>query len=260
MIQSLSKNQLKHLTALTHKKYRQLYQEFLIEGIKLCEEALNADFQFSGLVVSSDVSGRARIREIIKKCEAHQILAYETSPENLKRLSDTVEASGIIGHIRSREYSLDKIQLGSNSLLIATENLVDPGNLGTIIRTADWFGAQGILLDKNSVEWLNPKVIRASMGSIFHLPIIVEQVLPDLIMKLKSSGFSIIGTGVNGQSISKIIEIPDRKLLILGNESHGLSAELQKMVDILITIPGSGTAESLNVAVAGGILMHYLKA
>ncbi|MBN2090538.1 RNA methyltransferase [candidate division KSB1 bacterium] len=259
MIQSLSKHQLKHLTALTHKKFRQISHEFLIEGIKLCEEALNADFQFLGLYVSKEATHLSRIAKIIQKSEFRQIPVYETFAITLKRLSDTVQAPGIVGHIRSREYSMESIRFGPNSLIVAVENLADPGNLGTIIRTAAWFDAQAVILDKNSVEWLNPKVIRASMGSIFHLPIIAEQELPDLILKLKSSGFSIIGTSLTGQPVSKIKAIPARKLLILGNESHGLSDELQKSVDLLLMIPGEGKAESLNVAVAGGILMHYLR-
>ncbi len=259
MIPSLSKQQLKHLTALTHKKYRQLFQEFLIEGIKLCEEALNADFQFLSLCFCTDDSDFSRQTEIIRICESRKIPVYETSAANLKRLSDTVQTQGIIGHIRSREFSIESIKFSSNSLLVAVENLADPGNLGTIIRTADWFNAQAVILDKNSVEWQNPKVVRASMGSIFHLPIIVAEDLQSLFLRLKSLSFSIIGTSLNGQSLTKITTIPARKLLILGNESHGLSPELQKMVDFLITIPGAGKAESLNVAVAGGILMHFLK-
>jgi len=136
------------------------------------------------------------------------------------------------------------------------EDISDPGNLGTILRNSDWFGIKNIFLSAESAEIFNPKVIRASMGSIFHINI-YENVSVDDILMLKNSGYNFICSDLKGDSVFNFIK-PERLVLFLANESNGPSEKLLSYIDQVINIPGIGKAESLNVSSASAILLSEL--
>jgi len=256
MKQVLSKQKRKQLTSLKLKKHRRQYQQFLIEGFKLCEEALNSQFEVSEFYYCPAISGLKPEHPFWEKCQAKKIPLYEISETDLQQLADTVNSQGILALVHTKNYSLTDLKPETTNLLVALERVSDPGNLGTIIRTADWFGASAILIDEHSVDWLNPKVIRGSMGSLFHLPIIPNLDLEKVFPLLKSAGFQIFGATPTGTPLTAVDFQAPRKLVVLGNESQGLSKNLLVKVDRQIAIEGTGRAESLNVAVAAGIFLY----
>lgn len=255
----ITKNQFKHLTSLKEKKYRKKYREFLIEGPKLCEEALHSAFHLRAVFVCPTVFHLPDDSPFTGQLQARQIEQYEITPGMLNKLSDTVTSQGMLGLVAHPEFSIEKLTPGKKSLIVAAEALADPGNLGTLIRTADWFGADAVILDEASADWLNPKVIRASMGSIFHLPVIEKQKLPETIEHFQQLGYAVVGTALDGIELSPLDVAGSRQVIVLGNEARGLSPEIKKQVTRLVKIQGFGQAESLNVAIAGGILMHYFR-
>jgi len=138
------------------------------------------------------------------------------------------------------------------------DNISDPGNLGTILRNCDWFGVKNIFLSENIVDYTNPKVIRSSMGSVFHLNLF-EDVKPNLLNDLKGKGFEILCADTNGENIFTY-QSETKKLLVLSSESHGPSKDFEKISDKKISIPRIGNAESLNVASASAVLLsHFTK-
>lgn len=149
-------------------------------------------------------------------------------------------------------YASSKQRKASEGHILLLDDVKDPGNLGTIIRTADWFGVQQVICSPNSVDRYNPKVVQASMGSIFRMPLYYDQ-LDQKIDSLKIAGYSIFGADMHGENAFEI-DYPQKTALIMGSESHGLSDLIRSMTQT-ITIPKKGKAESLNVAMATGILL-----
>ncbi len=151
------------------------------------------------------------------------------------------------------------------NIIVTLDSISDPGNLGAIIRTCDWFGVNSILISKESVDLYNPKVVQSTMGSLFHLPISNNIDLLESIHEAKNNGFKIIGTDVYGKNIlsNKNVKsnlVSGKKImLIIGNEAHGISENIKKEIESFITIPKYGNAESLNAAVALGIILSGIK-
>ena len=137
------------------------------------------------------------------------------------------------------------------------DNISDPGNAGTILRNCDWFGVNEIILTKGSVEVYNPKTIRASMGSIFHLKI-YREIESSFLSKLKENGYKILVTDIKGENINSFV-FPGKAVIIFSNESLGPSGEVMEISDDLITIPGYGMAESLNVASASAVILNRVR-
>lgn len=259
MAQPISKRHLTQLTALTLKKYRHQNAEFLIEGLKLCQEVLTSDFNLRALYYCPELFKPESASHLLAAVAQRGIEIFEITPAQLKLLTTLTTSQGVLGRVEIRPYRLSELQFPARALVVAVAQLNDPGNLGTIIRTADWFGASAVLCDRSSVEWLNPKVVRASMGSFFHVPILSEIDLLEVIPWFRAHHFGIFGATLTGSPITAThLEIP-RKLLILGSEAHGLTAELAAAIEYPVTIPGFGRAESLNVAIAAGILLYQFQ-
>lgn len=244
MITSVKNEKVKRLKKLHKKKERLQTSTFLIEGFHLLEEAWRSNWVIEEIIVQENI-------QIPNWCKAFDI---EIVTENVfKHISETQTPQGIAAVIKMKEQTLDK---GIFYLLI--DAIQDPGNLGTIIRTADACGVDGIILGNGTVDLYNDKVIRATQGSIFHIPIIQAD-LHDEIISLKEKGFSIWATAI--ENAKKYNEIPTREKvgLILGNEGSGVDEFYIQLADEVVTIPIYGKAESLNVSIAAGILMYYIK-
>ena len=148
-----------------------------------------------------------------------------------------------------------ELEFVSNFLIL--DNISDPGNMGTILRTAIWFGIKDVILSSECVDLYNSKVVRSGMGAHFHLNQIVINSLDNLIPKLQKDGFSIIGAELDGTSINKFT-VPSKWALVLGSEAHGISPYIKSSLDESVTIPNKDNLESLNVAVAAGIILNSL--
>lgn len=258
ILNMISKNRLKDILSLKHKKFRDQTKQFLVEGIRLCEEALRSDFKMKTLLISSDSLLSQQIESIVQLARQKRVEIVEIREADVTKLADTVHSQGIFAVIRQNGFYLDSILTNKNKLIILIDGAQDPGNVGTIIRTSDWFGVDAILLGAGSVELFNPKVVRSTMGSIFHLPILEEVAIELVLPRLKELGYQILAADVRGEFLYHRMHYRFPAALIIGNENTGISKTLIPYLDYAISIPGRGKAESLNMALAAAIIISRI--
>lgn len=239
-ISSINNDIVREKVKLKVKKYRDITNTYLIEGEHLVSEAIN--------------SGVIECVFILKDYSfdmPSNIVKYEVSYEILKRLSDNVSTPKIIGVCKKQES--DKI----DSRVLLLDRLQDPGNLGTIIRSAVAFNFDTIILSDESVDLYNSKVIRSTQGMMFKINIIRRNII-EVIDKLKKDNYLILGTDViNGVEVSSV-NIKDKYALVIGNEGQGISDEVKSLCDKMLYINMNSNCESLNASVAASILMYEL--
>jgi TrmH family RNA methyltransferase len=259
-----SKEKLKEFLKLKTHKGRKTQGRFLIEGMRLYEEMANSNWEAESVLFTSSFQNSPSGKKLLRKFERKNVKTLPVKPEIIKKLSDTVTPQGIIGVVRIKQFSLDQLWFKDSNIILALDAIRDPGNVGTLIRTADAFGIDGVILSSDTVELYNPKVVRSTMGSIFHLPIFDEVDLEKIIPQLKKRNFKIYGTDVrDGKDLDKLDYSgstgPTEKIcLLIGNEAEGLNKNLLDLLDEIIRIPIFGRAESLNASVAGGILLYEI--
>lgn len=238
-MEKISLQKIKWIKSLHLKKNRAEEKLILVEGLKLVTELSH---QFPELVHSFYVDKNEKLEL------DPSFPCYACSSSEIERISQLNTAPTIIGIFK--EPMLPAFDAREKILVL--ESIQDPGNLGTIIRTADWFGIRQIVCSTDTVHCYNSKVIQASMGSAFRIPVYYENLL-DFIPKLKSP---VHGALLNGKKMEEI-DPSEIKILIMGNEGKGISEALQSHINQAVTIPGYGQAESLNVSIATGILLHH---
>ena len=252
----LSKEKLKELSRLKTKKGRNEKGKFLIEGLRLCETAADSLWPIESVLFTKSFEQKSRGKKLLKKLLKLNADLIPLKSQALAKLSDTVTAQGIICVAKIKKYPVKDLGEKSLKVIVALDGIRDPGNVGTLRRTADAFGVSAVLLSDDTVELYNPKVVRSSMGSIFHLPILDQVDLEKTILQLKKRKFKVFGTDVKkGKSINEV-DTSGKICLLIGSEAEGLNRKLLKLSDEIIHIPTFGKAESLNAAVAGGVLMY----
>jgi TrmH family RNA methyltransferase len=249
----LSKNQIKYYSSLLNKKQRQEEKKFIVEGLKLISEAVKSGFRCEIVVALKDFL--AENNSFVKLIEKNKINFDAAKASELEKLCDTKTPQGVIGVFNFKEQS--KTDLGNEKLIVALENISDPGNLGTIIRNCDWFGVNNVLLSSDCAERYNPKVIRSSAGSVFHLNVFYENNFYGVLEEQKKLGYKILCADLNGESLYSFIQ-SGKIILALANEANGPTEKLLQICDLKITIPKKGDAESLNVASASAVLISQL--
>lgn len=246
----ISKNDLKYYSSLLIKKYRMQEEKFIAEGLKIVEEGLNSNYNNEAVFVTpAFAESFPEVISVIKK-KANTVI--ELRSIDFQKISETKSPQGIAA-VFEKKYPRKKVNELKDEILVLIDNVSDPGNLGTILRTCDWFGIYNVLLSTESVEYLNPKVIRASMGSVFHLNI-YDDVFENDITDLKSLGYKLISSDVKGKDLFKF-RSDSKSILTFSNESLGPSERIKELADITISIPGRGRAESLNVSTAAAIII-----
>lgn len=244
---ALSRNEIKLIKSLQNKKEREEHRLFTAEGAKLCEELLSAK-NFS--------IDRIYYTESAEPISASHASWIKISGSDMERISSLVNPPGILAVVHFPEPEKED-DLANENLILALDEIRDPGNLGTIIRTADWFGIKTVLTSETSVDLYNPKVIQASMGAVFRIRLQAVN-LPERLNRLKSQGFKILGADMNGKSLYSF-EFPEKSVLVMGSESHGISAGIHALLDTRITIPSFGKTESLNVGIAAAVIISHYK-
>lgn len=244
----ISKNQIKFIRSLHQAKYRRIEKLFIAEGPKVVGELLRSRFTIKSIFALSDwiQENKVNIPESIE--------VFDISPKDLERISTLVTPNQVMATIAISEFVQPQSQLPID-LTIVLDNIKDPGNMGTIIRTADWFGIDQIVCSENCVDIYNPKVIQATMGSISRVSVLYTNLL-EFLSKLPNRA-KVYGTLLEGDNIYKS-ELHSKAYLIIGSESHGISEELKKYITHNITIPTFSSkatgAESLNASVAAAII------
>lgn len=245
-IQSANNPQIKQWRKLLAKKERDKTGMFLAEGYHLAEEALKGEKAIE-LIISENA-------ELPVRWDYGELPVTMVTDEIIKSLSDTETPQGVIAVCK--EEKTPASVMGSTFLLI--DAVQDPGNLGTMIRTADAAGIDAVIVGKGSADIYNPKVLRSAQGSHFHLPIIRGS-LNEWVDRLEEEEIPVYGTALENGSPYKETHPAGRFALLVGNEGSGVSPELLARTDKNLYIPIYGKSESLNVAVAAGILLYYLK-
>lgn len=239
---NISKNQLKLITSLSYKKYRQAEKLFIAEGIKVVEEFLNSSIMLETLFCTPDFNTTISSDKIVR-----------ISEDDLKKISQLKTPNKVLGVFKIPEEK----KLLNKGLIVALDTINDPGNLGTIIRLCDWFGVTELICSLNTVDCYHPKVVQASMGSLSRVAIHYV----DLQTYLSTATLPTFIADMNGINVYKN-SIPKEAILILGNEANGVSDDLKKLVSSKISIPRFGEiqeTESLNVATATAILLSEFK-
>ena len=233
----LTKNQIKLIRSLSLKKNRQKHGLFIVEGEKLVNEVLSSDWEVEGIYATKEWLGEN---------------ATIISNNDLSRISSLKTPNKVVAVVKIKKGSLD---ITSNTVL-ALDGVKDPGNLGTIIRLADWFGVEDIICSDDCVDYLNPKVVQSSMGSFTRVNLHYTSLMDAF---KKYSDYKLFMTVLNGTPLSEMTNA-DKKIVVMGSESKGISNKILKLTSDKITIPKSKSskAESLNVSVATAIILSVL--
>lgn len=249
MITSTSNPQVKRLLQLQKKsKVRNEEKVFVVEGLRMFSE------------VPKNRVEKVYISETLYNKKKHDLNLHNFPVEILSdsvfsHVSDTKTPQGILCIVRQKEYTVEELLEVENPHFIVLDNLQDPGNLGTIVRTAEGAGVHAVFMSKETVDIYNPKTIRSTMGSIYRMPTIYIEDLVDLLEKFREKGIKSYAAHLEGkQAYDKEVYLSGTAILI-GNEGNGLRDEVTKAADILVQIPMQGQVESLNAAIAASILM-----
>lgn len=248
MITSSSNAQVKRVIQLNNKsKERKKQKLFVAEGIKMFQEAPREWIE--RIFVTEDF--KKEHGEYLSKTE------YEVVEERIfRQMSDTQSPQGVLCLIRMPAYTLQGVLSGAHPLCMILEDLQDPGNLGTIVRTAEGAGVTGLLMSKNTVDIYNPKTIRSTMGSIYRVPFVYIEDLCEILSELKRRGIITYAAHLQGEHTYDSEDYTGGTAFFIGNEGNGLSKRLADRSDYLIRVPMEGEVESLNAAVASSILMY----
>jgi TrmH family RNA methyltransferase len=251
----------KQYLKLKFKKYRQEWKLFLVEGKRLCQEAIDSDWTVESAMISEAFQKDPAFPAIEKLLTVRNIPLQVLSTSNFTKLSDTESPQGIV-LVMKIPPSIEPLKKSwrKHPIILILDGIRDPGNLGTIIRTADWYGVHYIATSSDSADFFNSKTIRASMGSLFRVSCQEFSNLPDLVNKLKENRFKILATSPIAPKLMEEIRVSFPLAILLGGEAEGISPSLLELSTEIIQVKKYGQAESLNVAVASGILLNHFTA
>lgn len=252
IITSKDNELIKHVRKLKDKKYRDEYNEYVVEGIKIVEEAVKENVKIKQIIICNDTTKTYEIpTHIMLEIAKYECIYVTDKIFNL--ITQVTNPQGIMAIIEknSKENEIDYTQ----DIILALDDVQDPGNLGTILRTADSIGLNQIVVSKGTADAFNSKVVRSTMGAIFRIKIIETQDLIRTIKEMKKHHFKLMVTSL--QTENSIYDINfNKKIIVIGNEANGVSKEIQDMADEKAKIPMLGRTESLNASVAAGIVMY----
>ncbi|MBP5661620.1 MAG: RNA methyltransferase [Clostridia bacterium] len=243
-ITSTANERIRFFKTLKTKKGRDETGTFLLEGRRAVRDAL--------------ANGLTPLCVILEENEPAPDAACEVlrvSRRVLEALSDTSSPEGIMAQVAMP--CTDFLTQTLQGTVVFLDRLQDPGNIGTIIRTADAAGAAAVIVSPECAELFSPKTVRASMSAVFSLPVMKAESSVSALRRLKANGFSLFAADMGGQALPRQTELPKKSCLMIGNEGNGLSPEVKAEADLTISLPMRGKSESLNAAVAAGILLYY---
>ena len=251
LITSKDNENIKHIRKLKDKKYRDEFNEYIVEGVKLIKEAMMENSKIKTIVVCDSCNNTELLGED---------LLYDIAKYNCLYVDDRVFASitdvqkpqGILAVVEKKNKAeIDYLE----DVIIALDDVQDPGNIGTILRSIDSAGLKQVILSKRSADVYNPKVVRSTMGAIFRVNIVETDDLIKTLKEIKKHKFQIVSSALDTKDLIYDMDY-NKKVIVIGNESNGVSKEVQKMSDVRIKIPMLGKTESLNAAVATSITVH----
>jgi len=247
----LTENIRKHLKKLQQKKYRHEFGEFTVEGLKGVEEALASGFFVKTIIIEEEKQNEMTLPLFV---DAGPEILY-AAKSDIKDMKTTETFPGIMAVVSMPQKKLSDFDFSQT--IICLDGVKDPGNMGTIIRTADWFGIKNILLSEDCVDPYNEKVVRSTMGSIFRTHIVESKNLAEDLAGLTKQHYAVVGLQMQGANVFAT-KFENKTVFVFGSESHGIGDKIQSLLTQSCTIPKVGQAESLNVGVAVGIVLAQI--
>ncbi|MBS9719161.1 RNA methyltransferase [Tianweitania sp. BSSL-BM11] len=258
-VTSLANPVIKDIKSLALKKFRDQQNAFLAEGLKLVIDALELGWTIKTLVFAKTARGNPLVEKVAARSVAAGALVLEVSEKVLTSVTRKDNPQTVLGVFEQKLMPLRDVSLSGSDVWVALDRIRDPGNLGTVIRTADAVGAKGVLLVGDCVDPFALETVRATMGSIFAVPLVKAS--PDAFLSWRKAFKGLVaGTHLKGAVDYRSVDFADKPVvLLMGNESQGLPEPLAERCDVLLRIPQAGRADSLNLAVATGIMLYEVR-
>ncbi|WP_297135075.1 TrmH family RNA methyltransferase [Terrisporobacter sp.] len=257
-ISSKDNERVKYTKSLLKSKNRQKESKYIIEGYRILTLAIECNADLDYVFINETFEDKDEHNEFLKVLEENNIKIFKTTNKIFKELVDTENTQGILGVIKFKERKIEHNIENNDKFVLILDRIQDPGNMGTIIRTADAAGIDAIVALKGCVDIYNPKVIRSTMGSIFDMKII-HATQEECINELRNNNFKIVSSYLDTDNYYHKTNYDNKVALVIGNEANGVNDDLIKESDILVKIPIYGNAESLNAAISSAILMYEIK-
>ncbi|WP_336776847.1 TrmH family RNA methyltransferase [Paenibacillus sp. MMO-58] len=251
LLTSIQNERVKQWASLLDKKYRDRTGLFIIEGVHLVQEAFKSSAAVQCVVYNTERGIPHELEQLAGEGGAEWVQATTQVMAKCTGTDTPPPVFAVLEKLKRDDTALFR----NDSLVVVLDGVRDPGNVGTIIRSADAVGADAVVLGKGSVDLYNPKTVRSTMGSLFHLPII-EADLAELLPEAQSNGIKLVGTSLQATHTCYTYDWTAGTWLLMGNESEGLSEAVRQAVDESVIIPMQGEAESLNVAMAATVLLY----
>lgn len=257
-ISSKDNEKVKLTKSLLKSKNRLKESKFIIEGFRILNQAIdcNADLQY--VFINENFENKQEHCEFLKVLDNKNIKIYKTTNKIFNEFIDTESTQGIVGVVGIKKNNIEDILDKDCKFVLILDRIQDPGNMGTIIRTADAAGVDAIINLKGCVDIYNSKVTRSTMGSIFDMKII-NMTQDEALKELKDRKFDIVSSYLNTNNFYDTVKYNHKTALVIGNEANGVNDELIEKSDVLVKIPIYGKAESLNAAISSAILMYEIK-
>ena len=250
MITSDKNKIIKDILKLKQKKERDITGNFYIEGERIIDEIP------SNIEIKKYIFSEKFYKDLKNKEKDKKIDNIVVSDSVFKKISDTINPQGIMAICSMPKNNINSIKIKENKVFVILDRICDPGNMGTIIRTAEALGIDSIFLSKGCVDLYNPKVIRATMGAIFHIPIIQDCDISYLITHLKSNNVNIVCTHLDGDKAPYNIDFKKSTAILIGNEANGVLEQYKNEADELVKIPMVGKVESMNASISSAIIFY----
>ena len=251
LITSKDNETIKHIRKLKEKKYRDEYGEYIVEGIKLINEAIEEKQNVKTIIVCDNCN-----KEALNQNSMYEVAKLDCIYVDEKVFNTITEVKNPQGILAVVEKQNKEKQINFNEdIIVVLDDIQDPGNLGTILRTVDSVGLSQIIVSKKSGDVYNSKVVRSTMGAIFIVNVIESENLKDTIKEIKKHKFNVISTSLDTDKSLYDINL-NKTVIVIGNEANGVSKEIQELSDIKIKIPMLGKTESLNASVATGVVLY----
>jgi RNA methyltransferase, TrmH family len=247
----VNQNKIKKISSLSHGKYRKLYGLFMVEGVHVVEELFKSDWEIESLLITHEIA--ASFGPLVETAAKRRIPVETLNQKIFSKLSDTESPQGILAIVRLPKTDFGRL-VSQKKILIA-DGVADPGNLGTMVRTAAAFGFGGFITTPGSADIFAPKTVRATQGAMFHLSVANHVDYGDIVQKIKPS-HKLYCLSANASTDLKDIKPAANMALVVGAEIAGVNAKLSAIADQMLRIPMGGPVESLNAAVAAGIAIY----
>lgn len=246
---------LKLAKGLLHSKQRKKTNQIIIEGFRMIFDALQSGVQFQFVIIDS--AQLSNFQKLMEMLYSESIRVLVANPQLFNEISSTVTSQGIVAVVQKPTFELPSVSTATKVLIL--NRIQDPGNIGTLIRSADAFGLDQVIITKGSCDIYNPKALRSTMSSIFHLPVFDSIEQESCLNYLCANNIPILVTVPDSTAIDLTgFESPQKWAIVLGNEGNGVDEIWLERASYRLTIPMHGNAESLNVAMAGSIVMYHL--